>query len=554
MDNTYSLRKVSPSLTHEQILRPIAGGWLQRACACGQHIASNGGNCEDCKKKQQGMLQRAPVNNAVVSEVPPIVHEVLRSPGQPLDAATRAFMEPRFGHDFSEVRVHTDDKAAQSARVMNALAYTVGHEIIFENGRYAPRSTIGRALMAHELTHVIQQEQKGNQNSYKDRLEVEANHSAEMIERNIQPQIMEYSQPGVPQFYRKKIRGMEFEFGDIKLNAAASKDIRTHGNLLPSKDQGHIAVERGANNLGYDINYTNPEDSFRWVHLQDIIGKGKVDINAVGFAESFKSKVEINGQSHINHVNLAMFMASGMTLPTIPRQKAIDPVAKKYVGSDDDTRDKVYYETGKGGRGIIGSNALAHEFFGHLWLALQGVPFGHGKQIAAPAKGGTTPAILDPLGRTYSGSVDDYISKFAGASGKIIQSPTRFVGTSFLTDATAWILKEGASHLSWKTIKGQQQAYADPDFARRWETLSLNYEILLVGPQPSQTSPSLHSALGLVQWVFSWYSKLVADKKSIFEQVLNGLTWSLSSGYHTELAKAVLNTIKNPPNKVPTKP
>lgn len=89
--------------------------------------------------------------------VPPLVHEVLRSPGQPLDPATRAFMEPRFGHNFSKVRVHTDTKAAESASAVNALAYTVGQNIIFGAGSFAPESYSGRALLAHELIHVLQQ-------------------------------------------------------------------------------------------------------------------------------------------------------------------------------------------------------------------------------------------------------------------------------------------------------------------------------------------------------------------------------------------------------------
>ena len=92
------------------IFTPIASGVLQRQCACGQHTSA-GGECEECKQKRQGTLQRAAVNPSPVHDVPPIVPEVLRSPGQPLDAATRAFMEPRFGHDFSGVRVHTDAKA-----------------------------------------------------------------------------------------------------------------------------------------------------------------------------------------------------------------------------------------------------------------------------------------------------------------------------------------------------------------------------------------------------------------------------------------------------------
>lgn len=92
-------------------------------------------------------------------EVPPIVHDVLRSPGQLLDAGTRAFMESRFGHDFSGVRVHTDAKAAESARSVNALAYTVGRDIVFQPEYYSPGSTEGKRLLAHELTHVLQQNQ-----------------------------------------------------------------------------------------------------------------------------------------------------------------------------------------------------------------------------------------------------------------------------------------------------------------------------------------------------------------------------------------------------------
>jgi len=88
---------------------------------------------------------------------PPIIHEVLRSPGQPLDATTRAFMEPRFGHDFSNVRVHADAKAGESARAVDALAYTVRNQIAFGASRYAPGSLEGRKLLAHELTHTIQQ-------------------------------------------------------------------------------------------------------------------------------------------------------------------------------------------------------------------------------------------------------------------------------------------------------------------------------------------------------------------------------------------------------------
>jgi hypothetical protein len=102
-------------------------------------------------------LHRQPLHQTGPSTVPPIVHEVLRSPGQPLDPATRGFMEPRFGHNFSQVRIHTDARAATSAQAVNALAYTVGSHIAFGPGLYAPMTGGGRALLAHELTHVVQQ-------------------------------------------------------------------------------------------------------------------------------------------------------------------------------------------------------------------------------------------------------------------------------------------------------------------------------------------------------------------------------------------------------------
>ncbi len=135
--------------------RPVQTGLLQRQCACGQHAGS--GECEECRKKREGTIQRAAVSATPVYNVPPIVHEALNSPGQPLDAGTRAFMEPRFGHDFSGLRVHTDGRAAESARAVNAVAYTVGRDIVFGAGQYAPMATEGRRLIAHELTHTIQQ-------------------------------------------------------------------------------------------------------------------------------------------------------------------------------------------------------------------------------------------------------------------------------------------------------------------------------------------------------------------------------------------------------------
>lgn len=120
-----------------QVMR-MPGRSLQRACACG-------GSCADCKK----------------NAAPASVYDVLGTAGQPLDAATRAFMEPRFGFDFASVRVHAGTTAAQSADEVGARAYTVGHHLVFGAGAFAPATAEGRQLIAHELVHVVQQTGSG---------------------------------------------------------------------------------------------------------------------------------------------------------------------------------------------------------------------------------------------------------------------------------------------------------------------------------------------------------------------------------------------------------
>jgi hypothetical protein len=115
--------------------------------------------CSDCNERPQTPRTRPDGEHETPPDgkIPDIVHDVLRSPGQALDGNVRSFFEPRFGHDFSQVRVHTDELGAQSAHEVNALAYTAGFHIVFAPGRYAPQTHTGQRLLAHELTHVVQQ-------------------------------------------------------------------------------------------------------------------------------------------------------------------------------------------------------------------------------------------------------------------------------------------------------------------------------------------------------------------------------------------------------------
>lgn len=112
--------------------------------------------CAACTEDAQLLRKKSDAFEPVAAKAPSLVHEVLRARGQLLDAATRADFEPRFGHDFSRVRIHTDTEAAQSAGQLHASAYTLGDHVVFAEGRFAPSTPAGDRLLAHELAHVVQ--------------------------------------------------------------------------------------------------------------------------------------------------------------------------------------------------------------------------------------------------------------------------------------------------------------------------------------------------------------------------------------------------------------
>jgi uncharacterized protein DUF4157 len=96
-------------------------------------------------------------------DAPPVVQQALSSGGQSLDAGTQEMMGTRFGQDFSHVRVHTDGQASESAQAINARAYTIGSDVVFGEGQYRPETGEGQRLLAHELTHVVQQSESGQE-------------------------------------------------------------------------------------------------------------------------------------------------------------------------------------------------------------------------------------------------------------------------------------------------------------------------------------------------------------------------------------------------------
>jgi hypothetical protein len=112
--------------------------------------------CAHCEEEEK--LQRSETGNHPITDITASVHKTLGSSGQSLDKSTRSYMEQRFGYDFNDVQIHSDSLAHQSSSEINALAFTHDNHIVFGEGQYQPGTDSGKRLLAHELTHVIQQD------------------------------------------------------------------------------------------------------------------------------------------------------------------------------------------------------------------------------------------------------------------------------------------------------------------------------------------------------------------------------------------------------------
>lgn len=122
---------------------------LQRLCSTGRGLRRKE---EESQRTSEAPDQFAEITPEIEAQI-----EALRGTGQPLSESARAFFEPRLGHDFGGVRVHTDARAASTSRALRAQAFTIERDIVFGAGQYAPETATGRQLLAHELTHVVQQ-------------------------------------------------------------------------------------------------------------------------------------------------------------------------------------------------------------------------------------------------------------------------------------------------------------------------------------------------------------------------------------------------------------
>jgi hypothetical protein len=154
--------------------------------------------CETKKKeeKEERQLEIRPKpslstesNFKASDEIANEINHIHSNIGSSLDASTKGFMESRFGYDFSKVKIHTDETATRTSNSVNALAYTIGNDIVFGEGHYQPNKAEGRKLLAHELTHVIQQEQVGNNISGYVPMVAQIRYHSNVVRRQPRPQM-----------------------------------------------------------------------------------------------------------------------------------------------------------------------------------------------------------------------------------------------------------------------------------------------------------------------------------------------------------------------------
>jgi hypothetical protein len=531
--------------------RPVS---IQR-CACG-------GGCPRCREeaKRAGILPKLAVSepgDAVEREADRIAARALTAPslvpggaerpevlpaprpaggsslgisetGAPLPGAARSFFEPRLGRDLGDVRVHAGSEAAKLADSFDARAFTVGSDLFFAEGEMQPETAGGRALLAHELAHVVQQDRRGPG----DRL----------VQRT--QQVTFTTGKG------KKKRTMTVVVGNVEFSKNAKADVLKSGGLLPGADQAHIAFH--GNLLAYDVAYTTPEDPFRWDKIKDLIDSDeKIKVDKVELTDNVKVKFVTPKATMIIDQLMMQTAAAGLTLPTETLFKAIYPTETTYTCSPHTDAHQIYYTAVMSSS--VSRSELAHELLGHMWLAIKKVPFVHPRGAAKVKAMGTLSAshgIKDPLGKTFTGKVEDYISNLVSSQiFAAFASPTQFVSPAFFTQALA----DFKTELAKGATKNKDGSWAISNAAGlAWEKLSNNYRFADPGTtsgtggagagKTTTTTPTTLTQASVVKDLTTWYATLTADQQYVLVQMLQDIKGSIDR--ITDLAVALLKVVK----------
>lgn len=494
------------------------------------------------------------------------MERALSSSPEHLDPATAGQMGVHFGHDFSQVRVHQHESALE----LGADAYTIANDIVFAPGLYDPASGSGWHLLAHELTHVVQQAGRAPAPAgplfiaRSDALEQNAHRAADgagdlfLTEGSISPLGVRTlaARPSVGtadgvMVQRQAAGKAKPKAGTVKPKAPAKKpeihwvygnatftkrarDAVLHGGaLLPGEDNAHIVL-RDDGLLGYDPDYANPSDPFRWEKMKFIVDSGaKVRVDKVSITDEFDTLLVGNGEPKKLRRSLIQIPAEGLTLTTVAIQRALQPQGILMASAESDT-NQVFFSTQLSDPS---SSSLAHELFGHLYLALKGVPFQHPNKPEDIKTRGTLSGkhgIKDPLGGTYTGTVQDYIDQYVGSSTfSALKSPTQFVSRNQLRSALNSFKKDFGAGAQGK-LNGDWSV--PPSLDLSWEIIGANYTVA------ETADPALVTSIE--DELATWYGTLTVDQQYVFMSYLITLLNEMLR--KTKLASTLRTKIKPP--------
>jgi hypothetical protein len=389
------------------------------------------------------------------------------------------------------VNAHSAEPGSRGAQ-----ALTRGSEIHLDARAYHANAPAGRYLLAHEFAHA-------------------ALHSCD----------------GSTHFKSKN------KFGGLRVEKPAVQDLLNASALVQGTDQTHISIK--GDQLGYDPSYSTPEDPFRWSKLREIIDSGE--------------KVLIRKGSTGRNIPVRLFVKGKATKTTMPLQLGETLLSDAFLQdhglpldgfvSMDSKESHIWYSDLTQ---PAGTNSMAHELYGHFWLALQGVPYIHGAEDKIdPSKQKTT--VLDPLGAQYAGTVDDFIDRFAAAKNfSKFQSGTMMISPTHYPTELKLFKKEFAASSGNVTNTAKWSVSNDADL--QFSFILESYDLATTAKSKASSAQAVDRAQ-IENDLTTFYASLKPDLQAVFLRFLDAILAGLLSP--TTLASVLRKKLTAPKGFVP---
>ncbi|MFJ2578033.1 DUF4157 domain-containing protein [Kitasatospora aureofaciens] len=278
------------------------------------------------------------------AHAPQAVHDVLGTPGVPLDSGARAALEPRFGRDFSQVRVHADAASGASAQAVGARAYTVGQDIVFAAGRYAPGTAEGRRLLAHELTHVVQQSAAGPAVATSPLTVGAANDPAEHEAERVADRVTAGHSAAFTAAPAARVIRRQATGTSVIVDTIAPGGLTSHGFVFDAR----VDRTQYRNQTDADRARANPAAN---VPIMDT-GHVRVRYDALNHRLTLPLQVAVRGATPADITAAGKLVSPGQTAPATVDPTLVERVATEYITACNSALNGWYEVVLEGGTGL----------------------------------------------------------------------------------------------------------------------------------------------------------------------------------------------------------